>query len=215
MDGETVRGGAVAAVRTVHNPVRLARRVMEATPHLLLAGPGAEAFARAQGLAELANAALITPRTRARWEAGGRESPSGGTVGAVACDQQGRLAAATSTGGTFLKLPGRVGDTPILGAGTWAQKGAAAISCTGHGESILLTGLARWAAEAMGSGRPGPEVCRAAIARLAAAGGNGGLIAIDPSGQPAFWFDTGRMAFAYITSSRALKVGLLPEDRET
>jgi L-asparaginase / beta-aspartyl-peptidase len=196
MDGATGKGGAVATVRTVKNPVRLARAVMEKTTHLLLAGDGAEAFARAQGFPEVANAALITNRSRARWKAG-PHAGSGGTVGAAACDAQGRVAAATSTGGTFFKLPGRVGDTPILGAGTWAQP-EAAVSCTGQGEAIILSGLARFTAEAIARGDS--DACRQAVARLAKAGGDGGVIAIDSKGRPSLWFDTQRMAFAHLTS---------------
>lgn len=214
MDGWTQKAGAVAAVRTVKNPIKLARRVMEATEHLLLAGPGAEAFARAQGFPEIANAALISNRARARWQAGPRAEPGGGTVGAVARDAQGRLAAATSTGGTFLKLPGRVGDTPIPGAGTWAER-VGAVSCTGRGEAILLAGLARWVAEELAHGRAVGDACEVAVARLARFGGHGGLIAIDREGNPGYWFDTARMPFAHLTSTTPLKVGLLPEERET
>jgi beta-aspartyl-peptidase (threonine type) len=215
----TGRGGAVAAVSTVKNPIRVARKVMEHTPHLLLAGPGAEAFARAQGFPEIANAALVTNRTRGRWKAA-QQAPApaesgGGTVGAVARDAQGRLAAATSTGGTFLKLPGRVGDTPLLGAGTWAQADGGAVSCTGKGEAIILSGLSRWAAEQIALGKDPAQVCREAIDRLEKAGGTGGLIVVSPSGQPALWYDTQRMPFAVRTSTTPLKVGLLLEDRET
>ena len=214
MDGATGKGGAVAGLKTVKNPVRVARKVMEQTPHLMLAGPGAEAFARAQGFLEIANAALITNRARVRLAAELATS-SGGTVGAVARDAQGRLAAATSTGGTMGKLPGRVGDTPILGAGTWAQADGGAVSCTGQGEPIILSGLSRWAAEQIAAGKDSAEVCRAAVLRLERAGGTGGLIVVDPSGRPTYWYDTERMPFAHRTSTSPLKVGLLPEDRET
>ena len=138
-----------------------------------------------------------------------------GTVGAVARDAQGRLAAATSTGGTLGKLPGRVGDTPILGAGTWAHTDGGAVSCTGKGEAIILSGLSRWAAEQIAAGKDSAQVCKAAIERLARAGGSGGVIVVDPSGQPAYWYDTERMPFAHRTSTSPLKIGLLPEDRET
>jgi L-asparaginase / beta-aspartyl-peptidase len=133
----------------------------------------------------------------------------------VARDAKGRLASATSTGGTFLKVPGRVGDTPILGAGTWVQDDGGAVSCTGRGETIILTGLGRWAAEQIAHGQPAKAACRAAIEKLARAGGSGGLIVVAPDGTPAYWFDTERMPFAHRTSDTPLKVGLLPEDRET
>jgi L-asparaginase / beta-aspartyl-peptidase len=146
MDGATLRSGAVAVVKDVKNPVTLARRVMERTEHVLLAGPGASAFAREVGIPAHPNALLVTPAQHARWErlrAAQAAAGGHGTVGAVARDAGGHLAAATSTGGTALKRPGRVGDTPIVGAGTWADDALAAVSCTGHGENIGVTALPR------------------------------------------------------------------------
>ena len=213
MGADGPRAGAVAAVRGVKNPVKLARRVLEATPHLLLAGPGAEVFAREQGFVPVEPATLVTPRALARWakakEAAAAQG-SGGTVGAVAVDARGGLASATSTGGTLLKRPGRVGDTPILGAGTWAAAGAGAASCTGAGEKILLAGLARFAVEALGQGQAPDAACVQALGRLAALGGSGGLILVDAQGHLAAAFDTPRMAHALLRAGGSEQVGFLP-----
>ncbi len=203
MDGETLRCGAVAVVKDVRNPVVLARRVMERSSHVLLAGPGASAFAREVGLPPYDNRLLVTPRQRARWERL-RDAPpvrSGGTVGAVARDRRGHLAAATSTGGTAMKLPGRVGDTPIIGAGTYADDGLAAVSCTGHGESFIRLTLARQAADLVARGLPAMEAARAAVRLLAErVGGDGGLIVVGPGGEPGFAHNTPVMSRAWSTA---------------
>ncbi|OFV89812.1 MAG: hypothetical protein A3J75_03575, partial [Acidobacteria bacterium RBG_16_68_9] len=141
MDGSRLVGGAVGAVSTVVNPVRLARAVMDDGRHVLLVGGGAEPFARAHGLPTTSPEQFITERQRRRWSAGAGEGP--GTVGAVAVDATGHVAAATSTGGLTHKLPGRVGDSALIGAGTYADDRAGAASATGHGEAIILTGLAK------------------------------------------------------------------------
>jgi beta-aspartyl-peptidase (threonine type) len=201
MDGATLRAGGVAVVKDVKNPVTLARRVMERTEHLLLAGPGASAFAREVGIPPHPNALLVTPPQRARWERllAARAAPSGhGTVGAVARDRSGRLAAATSTGGTTLKRPGRVGDTPIVGAGTWAEDALAAVSCTGQGESIIRLGLARLAAELVGGGLAPMDAALEAVRQLSArVGGDAGLILLGPTGGPGFAHNTQVMARAW------------------
>ena len=140
MDGPVSAAGAVSCIRDVVSPVSVARRVMEATPHVMLSGAGALAFARAQGFEEVED-----PRKYYTLPIGVNEDEvadrSHGTVGAVALDSNGELAAATSTGGTFGKLEGRVGDTPIIGAGTWADSDVA-VSCTGTGEFFIRTGAA-------------------------------------------------------------------------
>jgi beta-aspartyl-peptidase (threonine type) len=196
MDGATLRCGAVAVVRDVKNPVTLARAVMERSHHVLLAGPGASAFAREVGIPAHDNALLVTARQRERWEAAraaaargmGRGSSPGkkfGTVGAVARDARGHLAAATSTGGTQLKLPGRVGDTPIIGCGTYADDALAAVSCTGHGERIIQLTLARHAADLVGRGASPMDAAREAVAALGRrVEGEGGLIVLGPRGPP-------------------------------
>src|SRR2546429_93736 len=152
MDGRTLRAGAVACVKTLKNPILAARRVCDDTPHVLICGPGAEAFARECGIPEVANVSLITDRQRARWEElhalalkEGADSVRRkiGTIGAVAVDARGHVAACSSTGGTMYKRPGRVGDTPIIGAGTYADDNEAAASSTGLGEAILKVTMAR------------------------------------------------------------------------
>src|SRR5438552_1671752 len=171
MDGTTLRAGAVACVKTMKNPILSARRVCDDTPHVLICGPGAEAFARECGIPEVANSSLITDRQRTRWEElhalalkEGADSVRRkiGTIGAVAVDAKGHVAACTSTGGTMYKRPGRVGDTPIIGAGTYADAHEAAASSTGLGEAILKVTMAR---EACAVVRDGVSPGRAATAR--------------------------------------------------
>ena len=167
MDGASLRCGAVAVVKDVKNPVTLARRVMDRSEHVLLAGPGASAFAREVGIPAYDNQLLVTPQQRARWERlRGTAAAGHGTVGAVARDRHGHLAAATSTGGMAMKRPGRVGDTPIVGCGTYADDALAAVSCTGHGERIIQLTLARHCADLVGQGRSAMEAAREAIRRL-------------------------------------------------
>jgi beta-aspartyl-peptidase (threonine type) len=144
MDGRTLSCGAVAGVRTVKNPISLARLVMQNTEHVLLAGAGAERFAQDMKVPLVDPDYFYTPRLRELWAVGNSASPprpdlglSRGTIGVVALDKQGNLAAATSTGGTSFKMPGRVGDSPIVGAGTYAKNGVCAISCTGRGEEFI------------------------------------------------------------------------------
>jgi beta-aspartyl-peptidase (threonine type) len=223
MDGGSLRCGAVAVVRDVKNPVSLARAVMERTHHVLLAGPGASTFAREIGIPPHENRLLVTPRQRARWElaqaalraqarpdeagperAGGPPEglhPPGsksGTVGAVARDAHGHLAAATSTGGMSMKLPGRVGDTPIIGCGTYADDGLGAVSCTGHGERIIQLTLARHAADLVGRGRSAMDAAREAAALLGSrVQGEGGLIIVGPSGDVGFAHNTPVMSRAW------------------
>ncbi|HUL59276.1 MAG TPA: isoaspartyl peptidase/L-asparaginase [Anaeromyxobacteraceae bacterium] len=203
MDGATLACGAVAAVKDIRNPVVLARAVMERSGHVLLVAGGASAFAREIGMPAVDGGSLVTPAQRARWEAAiraqaGRPPASGhGTVGAVARDARGHLAAATSTGGTFMKRPGRVGDSPLVGCGTYADDRLAAVSCTGHGERIIRLGLARHAADLVGAGRPAMEAAREAVRALGALGGEGGLIVLGPDGDPGFAHDTQVMSRAW------------------
>jgi beta-aspartyl-peptidase (threonine type) len=191
MDGATLRCGAVAAVKDVVNPVTLARAVMERSEHALLVAAGASAFAREVGIPACDNARLITPRQRQRWErhVAERAAPprSNGTVGAVARDRAGHLAAATSTGGMAMKRPGRVGDTPLVGCGTYADDAAAAVSCTGHGERIIQVTLARACADLVAQGRSAPDAAAEAIRQLGArVGGEGGVIVVGPAGEVGF-----------------------------
>ncbi|HEU0036993.1 MAG TPA: isoaspartyl peptidase/L-asparaginase [Kofleriaceae bacterium] len=181
MDGDTQRVGAVAAVPELGQAIAVARAVLDAGEHAILAGAAALEFAAEHGIRPAPTGALVTDRARARLAEvlARRPSPSdGGTVGAVACDRAGKLAAATSTGGISGKRRGRVGDSPIPGAGTWADR-RCAISATGDGEAILRVALARtiaMRAEAM----PLDQAVRASLAELRAiTGGSAGVIAID------------------------------------
>ena len=202
MTGHDRDAGAVAAVRRVVNPIRLARAVMAQTPHVMLAGSGADAFADAVGLARVAD-----PNTyyRAATEITGAGVPvaeagsiAHGTVGAVALDCVGQLAAATSTGGTLNKQPGRVGDTPLIGAGTWADD-RVAVSGTGQGEFFIRVAAAREVAALMAYGGMDVEsATRATIDAIAALGGNGGLIAVDRAGNIAMPFNSGGMKRGYV-----------------
>jgi beta-aspartyl-peptidase (threonine type) len=202
MDGGTLRCGAVAVVKDVQNPVTLARRVMERSEHVLLAGPGASEFARTVGIPAVANERLVTPAQRSRWQAAvarlSAELPRHGTVGAAARDRSGHLAAATSTGGMSMKRPGRVGDTAIIGAGTYADDRLAAVSCTGHGERFIQLTMARLAADLVGRGLPPPAAAREAMRVLSErVRGEGGLIVVGPAGEPGFAYNTPLMSRAW------------------
>jgi L-asparaginase / beta-aspartyl-peptidase len=209
MDGTTLRAGAVACVKTMKNPILAARRVCDDTPHVLLCGPGAEAFARECGIAEYRNELLVTPRQRARWQElqalaqkeGADEVRAGriGTIGAVAVDAKGHLAACTSTGGTPYKRPGRVGDTPIIGAGTYADDHEAAASSTGLGEAILKVTMARAACVRVRDGMSPRQAAIAAVGLLKErAEGDGGIIVAGPDGRLGWAYNTPRMSRALI-----------------
>jgi L-asparaginase / beta-aspartyl-peptidase len=194
MDGATLGAGAVASVRYIRHPVALARRVMQHSGHVLMAGPGAEAFAAQQQLEFMAPEWFDTEQRRAEWLAHPRETEESGTVGAVALDRRGHLAAATSTGGTTGKRPGRVGDSPLIGVGTYANAGGA-VSATGQGEYLIRATVAREVCARMEHlGESVAEAARCVIhGRLADIGGRGGLIAIDRAGAIALEFNTERM----------------------
>ena len=181
MDGPTRKAGAVAALVGFESPIDVARAVMERTPHVLLGGAGAAAFARAQGLARIDDpAAYYTPATSRAVKPG---ELAHGTVGAVAKDTQGRLAAATSTGGLLNKMPGRIGDTPLIGAGTWADT-RCAVSCTGQGELFIRANVAADVSGRILYARQSLHAAAAgALADMAALGGDGGLIAVDAEGE--------------------------------
>lgn len=180
MDGPVAAAGAVSCIRDIVNPISVARRVMEATPHVMLSGAGALAFAHAQGFE-----AVEDPRKYYTLPIGVNEDEmadrSHGTVGAVALDTNGELAAATSTGGTLGKLEGRVGDTPIIGAGTWADNNVA-ISCTGTGEYFIRTGAALSVACRVKAGAPLSQAIDDVLADIRHLGGDGGIIAVDSTG---------------------------------
>jgi beta-aspartyl-peptidase (threonine type) len=208
MDGTTLRAGAVACVKNLKNPILAARRVCDDTPHVLMCGPGAEAFARECGIPEVANSALITAKQRARWEElhqqALREGADSvrrklGTIGAVAVDGHGHVAACTSTGGTMYKRPGRVGDTPIIGAGTYADDHEAAASSTGFGEAILKVSMARAACILVRDGASPRSAAADAVGLLRdRAHGEGGIIVAGPDGRLGWAYNTPRMSRAVI-----------------
>ncbi len=222
MDGATRAAGAIAGVLGPRNPVRAARLVMERSGTVLLMGEGALAWLREQGVPMEDQAYFHTDR---RWEAlqeelarrraGGADTRDDaarhGTVGAVACDAQGRLAAATSTGGMTGKRPGRVGDTPVIGAGTWAD-GSCAVSATGTGEVFIRHGAAHEIAARMRLG--GQTLERAAgdvVAELLADGGDGGLIAIDAEGRVALPFNSRGMYRGAVGADGVARVAIYGE----
>jgi beta-aspartyl-peptidase (threonine type) len=205
MDGDTLRAGAVAAVRTVRNPVQLARRVLEDTSDVLLVGEGAERFAEQTGLTRVPNDYFITPDRRQQLET--LDELPFGTVGAVARDSAGRLAAATSTGGMNGKRPGRVGDSPVIGAGTYADNQVCAVSTTGHGEWFLRTVQAYDIVARMRYGGASLEqaVTASIEQRLPRLGASGGLIAVEPGGAVVIRYNTPAMFRASVRSGeRAL-----------
>lgn len=217
MDGKSLKAGAVAAVRRIRNPILLARLVMDRSKHVLLAGDGAEAFAKEQGMPVVPQEYFYTER---RWkqlqkaindenaspDSTKEKAPADtsdrkhGTVGCVALDLAGNLAAATSTGGTTNKRYGRVGDTPIIGAGTYADNKTCAVSATGTGEYFIRTVAAHSVAMLMEyGGKPLKEAAEIVVnEKLKAIGGDGGLIAIDRDGNIAMPFNTSGMYRAYI-----------------
>jgi len=220
MDGKDRRAGAVAGVTTVRNPIEAARAVMEQSRHVFLSGKGAERFAAEKGLA-IADPSYF--RTDERWQqlkrakerdalpmdhdapkakpakSGQREeSEKFGTVGAVALDQAGNLAAATSTGGITNKRFGRVGDSPVIGAGTWAENGSVAVSATGTGEMFLRGATAHDIAALVKYKGLSPQgAADEALAKVAAIGGRGGVIVLDRSGDAVFSFTTEGMYRGY------------------
>ena len=221
MDGADLRCGAVAAIGPVANPVSVARMVMERTPHCLLVGAGATRFAEQQGVPLLRSADLVTEEAQAQWremaafptsveQLFNTQHPraASDTVGAVALDAAGHLAAATSTGGITFKRVGRVGDSPVVGAGCYADDLLGAVSCTGHGESIMRMTLARHALALMRDASP-DLACAAALGDMhARVGGRGGTISIAPSGEVGVAFSTPRMAWACVRGGGETRSGI-------
>src|SRR5216117_3293619 len=218
MDGKTLAAGAVAALKHVKNPISLARLVMEKSGHVMMDGEGAEAFAKENGM-ELVDQKYFF--TQKRWDAlqkikaaeKNRTSGAGkrfeitdqdrhGTVGAVALDQNGNLAAATSTGGTTNKRPGRVGDSPVIGAGTYANDATCAVSATGDGEYFIRATVGRDVSALMEyRGMSLKDAAQAALDNVAKLGGSGGLIAIDHQGNVTLPFNTSGMYRGYLDTN--------------
>jgi len=219
MDGETLNAGSVAAVKNILHPISLARKVMEETSHVLLVGEGARKFAAAHGFRLTPTEQLLSARELKRYRELRRrrvrprqfyEPSPPGTVGAVALDSHGNLAAGTSTGGQPKKLPGRVGDSPLIGAGAYADNGLGACSATGWGESIMKTVLSKATCDFMGEGSTAQSACRKAIRVLKTkVNGRGGLIAIDPSGRHGVAHNTPRMARAFMTAGMRLPKAII------
>lgn len=199
MEGETLSAGAVAAVHGIKNPIKLARRVMEDGRHVLLVSEGAQLFARQMGFPECSSDILIVAAERKRWE------EKHGTVGCVALDGAGKIAVATSTGGIFNKLPGRVGDSPLLGCGTYADEWGG-VSCTGQGEAIIRIVMAKSTLELLKHGIDSQAAANQAVVLLAKKTGNtGGLIIIDRQGRIGYARNTLRMPVCFITDSKGVE----------
>ncbi len=211
MDGSTRKAGAVAALVGYKSPVAAARLVMERTPNVLLVGAGAEAFAAQQGLEAVGDPLLYYKPAPSKTSQSAL-TPQRGTVGAVALDKDGRLAAATSTGGVTGKTPGRVGDTPIIGAGTWADE-RVAVSCTGLGEYFMRSGVAAdVSARIRYGGQFLSEAASGAIRDMGKLGGEGGLIAINASGEVEMVFDTSGMKRGCATSAGRFEVATFRDE---
>jgi beta-aspartyl-peptidase (threonine type) len=218
MDGRTLMAGAVASVRHIANPITLARRVLTDSEHVFLVGAGAERFAEQVGIPFCDPEELIVARERAKWEARRAELatepmrrratagqsrpastvPTAGTVGAVALDMYGNLGVGNSTGGTFYKHPGRVGDTPIIGCGLYADNTMGAAACTGVGEQIMKTVLAKTTVDQLGLLGHAVTAARVAIGYFERRiGGQGGVICLSPDGEVGWAFSTPHLGYAY------------------
>lgn len=217
MDGSSLKAGAVAFVRNVKNPVKLARLVMEKTEHVLLAAEGANEFAREMGVEHMADEYFFTEHRWQQLQNAIKENKIQldhasiakpiGTVGAVACDINGNLAAATSTGGMTNKKFGRVGDSALIGAGTYAENATCAVSCTGHGEFFILQVTAHEVASRMKHGKLSlKEAAENTIEDLLKIGGEGGLIAVDSAGNLSLPFNCEGMYRGYISGNEDVVV---------
>jgi L-asparaginase / beta-aspartyl-peptidase len=227
-DGGTLKAGAVAAVERVRNPIRLARRILDHSSHMMLVASGAEKFAVESGIPLSRPEDLVTDTERSAWReclekghsAERHFGHSYGTVGAVALDSKGSIAAGTSTGGTCCKYAGRVGDSPLIGCGCYADSDAGGVSCTGHGEGIMQIVMAKMAVDLLhdprafaahrkktGAATVAQAVADAAILKLARrAHSAGGLILLDREGRPAAAFNTPYMSYGYVQPDGNFKI---------
>ena len=215
MEGSTLRGGGVGGVERIRNPIRAARKILSESPHVYFVAEGAERFAAEHGIALCDNQELVIPREVERLRAfqaqTAEQAPdlfaptiSHDTVGAVALDRDGNIAAATSTGGTLNKAPGRLGDSSLIGCGCYADNESAAASLTGWGEPIMKLVLAKWAADRVLAGNLPEWVSQEAMNYLKArVNGHGGIILLDGKGRIGISHNTPRMAWAYQTTQRA------------
>ena len=216
MDGATLRAGGVGCVEHIRNPIRAARLVLDESPHVYFVGAGAEQFAAEHGVTLCRNDELVIPREveRLRREQSrpGEEDPDRlfcaqgtphDTVGAIALDTRGNIAAGTSTGGTLNKAPGRVGDSSLIGCGCYADNESAAVSTTGWGEPMMKLVLAKWTADRVAAGQAPDKAAVEAIDYLKARlGGHGGLIVLDRQGRMGITHNTPRMAWGIRSDSR-------------
>ena len=223
MHGENLDAGAVAGVSTVKSPIALARAVMEDSPHVMLASRGAEVFASEQGFDLVSPEYFATERRREALEAYKANEQAGlkpeadhkfGTVGVVVLDQTGNLVAGTSTGGMTGKRWGRIGDSPVIGAGTYADNRSCAVSATGHGEYFIRHTVARDICARMQFGGMTLEEASSAVVmeELVAANGEGGIVAVDPAGEVALVFNTTGMYRASIDAMGRKVVGIYGEN---
>jgi beta-aspartyl-peptidase (threonine type) len=220
MDGRTRAAGAVSGLRTTRAPISLARRLLEHGPHVFLSGHGADDFARRQGFEQVENGWFEVPERRRQLEellgeGGFDDEIKYGTVGAVAVDVDGHVAVATSTGGLTAKRWGRIGDSPLIGAGTYADDRSAAVSATGSGEYFIRGVAAHQLAERVRlGGQSLQEALDATLADIASLGGKGGLIAVAPDGEAAWGFTTPAMYRGMADSSgRTVRVYSEEEER--
>jgi L-asparaginase / beta-aspartyl-peptidase len=217
MDGRARNAGAVAGVTRVKNPIRAARAVMDKSEHVMFAAGGADAFAEANGLEMVDNTYFDTDWRREALrrvldERTRSAADRHGTVGAVAIDINGNLAAATTTGGMTAKAVGRVGDTPLIGAATYAENGVCAVSATGHGEYFIRVGVAKTICDRVKLlGEPVDAAAEVALDEVAALGGDGGVVVIDGQGVPGFVFNSAGMYRGVIDASGA-KVAIYGEE---
>jgi L-asparaginase / beta-aspartyl-peptidase len=214
MNGENLRTGGVACVERLRNPIRAARLVLDKSPHVYFVGTGAERFARQHGMALCDNMDLVVPREQERLYKAQADELAGlpdetfsgsldshDTVGAVALDVYGNIAAGTSTGGTLNKAPGRVGDSSLIGCGCYADNLSAAVSLTGWGEPIMKLVLGKWAVDRVAAGATPDEAAHEAIAYLFnRLGGHGGIILLGPDGRVGLAHNTPRMAWGLQTA---------------
>ena len=222
MDGQTGKAGAVAGVTVIRNPISAARRVMEASPHVMLAGAGAETFAAEQGLTIVDRSyfyteerwqSLLKARQRAEEQAADT-SEKYGTVGCVALDKNGNLAAATSTGGMTNKKYGRIGDSPVIGAGTYADNATCAVSCTGHGEYFITNEVAYDVAARLKYLHQSLREATDEIInkKLKQQGAEGGLIALDCEGNIAMPFNTSGMFRGYLLPDSLANISIFKDE---